>query len=447
MRPLTMRRYLHTSVILASALALTGCGVDEWFGGPKKRPLTGERISVMQNDRGIEADPRLASLAVKLPPQLANADWPQPGGYTGEYIPHPAADGFTIAWRAGIGDGNSRAGRIAAPPVVAQGRVYVMDAGSILSAVEADTGRRIWTFDVRPDGERSGGGSGGGAAFEQGRLYVATGYAQIIALEAETAKELWRTTLTSPFRSNPTTGGGRVFAVSTDNQVHALDIATGRKLWSHAGITESAGLYGGSSPIVAGTTVVAALSSGEVFALRADNGRVLWSDSLAGLARTDAVSSLADVRGFPVVDRGRVTVASHAGRLAEIDLRSGARVWDQGFGSFNSPWAAGDFLFLVSVDSELLCVTRRDGRVRWAQPLRRYSDEKRKRGRVVWSGPILAGGRLFLASSEGEGLVVSPEDGEILSRLSLPGPVSVLPVVANRTIFVVTDEGNLVALR
>lgn len=442
-----MRSLFATVTLLAGALTLAGCGIGDWFSGPTKRPLPGERISVMGQDRGIGPDPRLASLSVKLPPQLANADWPQPGGYTGEYIAHPAADGFGVAWRSGIGDGNSRSGRVAAPPVVAQGRVYVMDAGSTLSAIDAATGGRIWTFDVRPDGERSGGGSGGGAAFEQGRLYVATGYAQIIALEAGSGKEVWRTTLTSPFRSNPTTGGGRVFAVSTDNQVHALDMATGRKLWSHAGITESAGLYGGSSPIVAGTTVVAALSSGEVFALRADNGRVLWSDSLAGIARTDAVSTLADVRGFPVVDRGRVIVASHSGRLAEIDLRSGARVWDQGFGSFNSPWAAGDFLFLVSVDGELLCVMRRDGRVRWAQPLRRYTDEKRKRGRIVWSGPILAGGRLFLANSEGEALVVSPEDGEIVSRLSLPGAVSVLPVVASKTIYVVTDSGDLVALR
>lgn len=442
-----MKRGVQTIAALAGALALAGCGIGDWFSGPTKRPLPGERIAVMQHERSIEPDPRLASLDVKLPPQLANADWPQPGGYIGEYIPHPAADGFAIAWRTSIGDGNSRAGRVAAPPVVALGRVYVMDAGSTLSAVDAATGARVWTFDVRPDGERSGGGSGGGAALEQGRLYVATGYAQIIALEADTGKEIWRTTLTSPFRSNPATGGGRVFAVSTDNQIHALDAATGRKLWSHSGITESAGLYGGSSPIVAGTTVVAALSSGEIFALRADNGRVLWSDSLASIARTDAVSTLADVRGFPVVDRGRVTVASHSGRLAEIDLRSGARVWDQGFGSFNSPWAAGDFLFLVSVDAELLCVMRRDGRVRWAQPLRRYVDEERKRGRVVWSGPILAGGRLFLANSEGEALVVSPENGQTLSTLSLPGPVSVLPVVANRTIYLVTDTGDLVALR
>lgn len=433
--------------LLGSIVLLGGCGMGDWFSGPTKKPLPGERIAVMQSDRGIEPDQRLSSLAVRLPPQFANAEWPQPGGYTGEYIAHPAADGFTVAWRISLGDGNSRSGRVSAPPVVAQGRVYAMDASSTLNAIEADSGRTVWRFDVRPDGERSGGGSGGGAAVEAGKVYVATGYAQIVALDAETGKEAWRTTLTAPFRANPTTGGGRVFAVSTDNQIHALDAATGRKLWSHSGITESAGLYGGSSPILAGNIVVAGLSSGEVFALRADNGRVLWSDSLAAVARTDAVSALADLRGFPVVDRGRVTVASHAGRLADIDLRSGARIWEQGFGSFNTPWAAGDFLFLVTVDGELLCVSRRDGRVRWVQPLRKWRDEKSKKGRIVWTGPILAGGRLLLANDDSEGLIVSPEDGETVGTLKFSGPVSVLPIVANRTIFVITDSGDLVALR
>lgn len=436
------------SVLLGCLVALGGCdSMPEWLTGPPKKLIPGERIAVMQNERGIEPDQRLASLAVKLPPQIANADWPQPGGYTGEYITHPAANGFVAAWRVSLGSGNSRQGRVSAPPVVAQGRVYAMDAGDTLNAIEAESGRSLWRFDVRPDGERSGGGSGGGAAFEGGRVYVATGYGQIIAIEAETGKEVWRATATAPFRSNPTTGGGRVFAVSTDNQIHAIDAASGRKLWSHSGLTESAGLYGGASPILAGNILIAGLSSGEVFALRVDNGRVLWSDSLAAVTRTDAVSALADLRGYPVVDRGRVTVASHAGRVADIDLRSGARIWEQSYGSFNTPWVAGDFMFLVTIDGELLCVMRRDGRVRWVQQLRRYRDEKAKKGRVVWTGPILAGGRLLLANDDSEGLIVSPEDGEIVSQFKVPGPVSVLPVVAGRTIFIVTDSGDLLALR
>ncbi len=232
-----------------------------------------------------------------------------------------------------------------------------------------------------------------------------------------------------------------------DNQIHALDATTGRKLWTHSGIAEGAGLYGGASPVSTGNVLIAALSSGELFALRVDNGRVLWSDSLAGIQKSDAVSALPDVRGYPVIDRGQVIAASHASRLVDIDLRSGARIWEQGFGSYNSPWVAGDFLFMVTVDAQLLCVSRRDGRVRWVTQLQHWEKEKEKKDPITWVGPILAGGRLFAANSLGKAVIAVPETGEVESQISLPGPVSVLPVVANGTVFVLTDDANLVALR
>lgn len=435
-------------VLVAAAALLAGCGEGSWFGaGGSKTPIPGERIAVLPQDEGVTADARIASLDVQVPPESDNRDWPQPSGYVDEHIANPAAKGFEIAWRTNIGSGNSRDGRISAAPIVAAGRVYAVDAEAQLSAVDAQTGRIVWQVDLTPDGDRSGGGSGGGAAYADGRLYVATGYAQVVCLDPETGKELWRTTLTGPFRAGPAVVDGRVYAVSSDNQIHALDAATGRKLWTHGGIAEGAGIFGGAAPVVTGNVVIAGLSSGELFALRADNGRVLWSDSLAGIQKSDAVSALPDVRGFPVVDHGQVIAAGHASRMVDIDLRSGARVWEQDIGSFTSPWVAGDFLYMITDDAQMLCVSRKDGRVRWAQQLRRYGDEKKKADAITWTGPIMAGSRLLAANTQGEAIVASPETGKILSSLKLPGSVSVLPVVASGTIYVLTDDADLLALR
>ncbi len=434
-------------VFVVAAATLAACGEGSWFGASSKTPIPGERIPVLPQNEGVTADGRIASVSVQLPPETDNRDWPQPSGYAGEFIANPAAKGFDVAWRTSIGTGNSRDGRISAAPIVAQGRVYAIDADERLSAVDADTGRSIWRVDLTPDDDRSGGGSGGGAAYFEGRLYVATGYAQVICLDPENGKEIWRTTLTGPFRSGPAVDQGRVFAVSSDNQIHALDMATGRKLWTHSGLAEGAGIYGGAAPVVAGTVLIAGLSSGELFALRVDNGRVLWSDSLAGIQKSDAVSALPDVRGFPVVDHGQVIAAGHASRLVDIDLRSGARIWEQDLGSFNSPWVAGDFLYMITDDDQMLCVSRRDGRVRWVQQLHHYEDEKKKTDVITWVGPIMAGGRLFAANTAGEAIVASPETGEVLSNVKLPGSVSVLPVVASGTIYVLTDDADLVALR
>jgi outer membrane protein assembly factor BamB len=441
---------MRAALLLVGSLALSGCGLfDEggWLGSDAKQPITGERIAILGQERQLEPDPRLASLDVKLPDPVVNAAWPQPGGLPTHVMQNLAVDGFKIAWRRNVGDGTSRSGRVSSAPIVADGRVYTMDAGTQVTAVEAESGSTVWTFDVEPEKD-SAGGVGGGLTFDRGRLYVATGFAQVIALDAAKGTEIWRTTVSAPLRAGPSAIGDRIFAISIDNQVHALEAGTGRKLWAHSGITEVAGLYGSASPALDGNIVIAAYSSGEIFALRSDNGRVLWSDSLAGVIRSTAVSALSDIRGLPVVDRGQVFAASHGGRMVSIDLRSGGRIWDQNVGSLGTPWVVGDFIFVTTVDAELACISRRDGRIRWVKPLQRLKDENKPRsGRVIWTGPVVAGNKVFLASSLGTALVVSPETGEIESRLELPNAVFVAPVIANRTIYVLTDGADLVAIR
>src|SRR5690606_4755356 len=141
--------------------------------------------------------------------------------------------------------------------------------------------------------------------------------------------------VSAPVRAAPTVEGGRVFVVGIDNQLTALDARTGEVLWTHAGIIEDAGLLGGASPAAEAGVVIAPYSSGEIFALRAETGRQLWSDSLAAIRRVGALASLADIRGLPVIDRDIVVATSHSGRTAGIDLRTGARIWEQDIGGIH----------------------------------------------------------------------------------------------------------------
>jgi outer membrane protein assembly factor BamB len=178
-----------------------------------------------------------------------------------------------------------------------------------------------------------------------------------------------------PMRTAPTVSGGRVFAVTIDNQLEVLSADDGRKLWNQPAISETAGLMGGSSPAVEADAVVAAFTSGELFAMRVENGRVAWQDNLAAVRRVDAISDLADIRGRPIIDRGTVFAVSHSGRMVAIDLRTGNRIWEQEIGSLESPWLAGDYIYVLTPDSEVVCLSRGDGRIRWVRPLPRYRRE------------------------------------------------------------------------
>lgn len=432
------------AVVLAAALSLAGCGLLE---GASKPPLPGERHSVLVGERRLEPDEKLKGTQIKLPEAADRQQWPLPQGTPGSIEGNVLVDGFKSAWRASIGSGNSRSGRVSGTPVVFDGRLFAVDAGSRLTALDAKTGSRLWSFDGEPDDDRSGGGSGGGAAVDGEKVYFATGYGQVIALDAKQGKELWRFQLTAPARAGPAVANGRIFVTTIDNQTHALDASTGKRIWQHTGIQESAGFIGAASPVIDGTTVLVGYSSGELFALRAETGRVLWSDTLSGVIRTGEVSGMADIRGRPAVDRGMAFVSTQSGRTVAIDVRSGTRVWEQEIGSFGQPWVAGDYVYVTGVDGDIACLVRRDGRVAWVTSLGGFRDEKRKRGRIVWTGPIVAGGKVFVANSDGEGAILDAASGKIEQRPSLAGPVEVAPIAVNRTIYLLTDDGDVAALR
>jgi outer membrane protein assembly factor BamB len=442
MRAKTLR--FRIWALCAVALAAGGC---DMFGGASKRPLPGERVAVLAVDRKIEPDPRLKDLKVELPEAVDLAEWPQPQGVPGLAAGNVRVEGFRSAWRTSIGAGNSRSGRVTGSPVIAGGRVYAVDGESRLTATSAANGARLWSFDSEPADDRSGGGTGGGASVSGDRVYFATGYGQIVALDAERGTVLWRFQMTAPARSGPAVSGGRVFVTTVDNQTFAVDAATGRRLWNHSGIAESAGFVGASSPVVDGGTVLVGYSSGELFALRVESGRVMWSDSLSGVIRTGQVSSMADIRGRPAVDRGLAVVSTQSGRTVGIDMRTGARVWEQEIGSLGQPWIAGDYVFVMGVEGEIACLQRRDGRVVWMTALGGFTDEKRRRGRIVWTSPVVAGGRVFVANSQSKAVLLDPATGAVVQELSMPDGIEVAPVVASRTIFVLTDNGDLAAYR
>lgn len=438
-----MNRRDFAALLLAS-LAPAAC---DWFAGDKKAVLPGERISVLGLDRSLQPDPDIAKQPVALPRPVVNPDWPQAGGYPNHAMYHLALpSGLKRVWTADVGDGSSRYRRVMSQPVVDGGVVYAMDGGVQVSAFDARDGRRKWRVDLKPEDER-GNAFGGGPAFWNNRLFVATGYAQVVALDPGSGKVIWRRGVGAPVHAPPTVSDGRVFAVTVENELVTLAAEDGRQLWTHNGIPETAGLLGGTSPAVEGEIVVAAYNSGELFALRVENGRVLWSDSLAATRNVDPVSGLPDIRGRPVIDRDRVFAISHSGRMGAIDLRRGDRVWEQEIGSSSGPWVAGDYLYVLANDNELVCLTRNEGKIRWVSRLARYEDEKKKSDPIRWSGPVLGGDRLIVLSSDGSAVSVSPYTGEPLGRENISAGGYLGPVIADNSLYVLNDDADLYAYR
>ena len=436
-------RHAAFAVCLAAFL-LTGCDIFD----KKKEPLPGERVAVFQDRRDIEPDREAAGIQVVLPAPAVNDSWPQSGGYANYAMHHLAiADSPQIVWSANVGAGSNADRLLTTPPVVAEGRVFVKDAESTVTAFEADTGKPLWRVTLTPEKARDSDEFGGGLAYYNGRLFVTTGFAHVFSLDPADGKEVWRSTVSAPVRGAPNVFADRVFVVSIDNKLHALAAVDGSDLWNFTALQETAGYVTASSPAASGDFVVAPFSSGELVALRLDNGRQVWNEALVGQRReARAFGNLADIRGRPVIDRGQVVAIGSAGQFAAIDLRSGQRAWERGFGGNQTPWVAGRFLFIVTNSADVAAVNRADGKVKWVTPLTQYEDEKKRRP-VLWAGPVLAGDRLIIAGSTGDLVALSPYTGEIIGRMEVREPMRLAPVIANRTIYVLTDYGRLIALR
>ena len=409
---------VSTWLLLAVAVIAIGACAKE------TKKLPGERISVLLFDPTLKPDPTLADEKVGLTRPYVNADWAQTGGNAAHAMQHLAlGDVPKRAWSSDIGVGSDDSKRLLAQPVVAGGKVFTLDSDGEARAFRATDGHRLWRRPLKPEQETGGGTMGGGLAVDGGKLYVTTGFADVIALDATTGKELWRRRVSGPVRSAPTVVDGRVFVTTVEAKTHALAVDDGHQLWSQDGTGAISGFLGGASPAVAEGIVVVAYSSGEVFALRADSGRQVWTDFLPLPSRTSQAGDLADVRAAPVIYQGIVYAISNSGRMVAINLRTGQRQWEQRVGGIEPPWAVGDNIFVVTSDSEVACLNRRDGRVRWVRSLPRFENEAKKKNALAWTGPVLAGDRLLLGSTQGHAVALSPYTGDMLHLEMTQHPV------------------------
>lgn len=458
-----MNRIVKVAVLVAACAAVTACSTARslWpFGGEEAGPAAvasqGERISILALDNTLAPAEGLAGADFFIPePQTVTA-WPLPGGTQGQVMEHvAAATNFTIAWRRSIGSGSNRREVVTAPPVAVDGRIYTMDSRARVTASDAATGARVWQVDL---GDRNGKDKeafGGGLAVTDGKVIVTSGFRFVAALNTADGAVLWRTKTEAPIHAAPSVAGTRAVAVDVDNEIFAFDLATGEQQWSYQAIVEPARILRASSPAVEGDAVIAPFSSGELVALRASNGNPLWNEVLSRTTRTSALSEIRDIPGRPAIYQGSVYAASHSGVFAAMDLRTGQRRWELPVSSINTPWPAGDAVFLISQDGQAMAVNKESGQVYWLVDLnkgRTYSEGGvfglyDRQARPIWTGPILASNRLIIINDRGLALALDPKTGAEIGSLNIGAAAYVAPMAYGDTLYFVNDKAELIAVR
>ena len=76
-----------------------------------------------------------------------------------------------------------------------------------------------------------------------------------------------------------------------------------------------------------------------------------------------------------------------------------------------------------------------------------FRKEEKRKDRIVWTGPVLAGERLVAVSSRGRMVIVNPYNGAIIEERKIGDGVMVPPIIANETVYLLNDKAKLLALR
>ena len=430
------------------AVAATG-GCAAFKSKKPKTAVLGERVPILTSENDVAVEPAIADVQVLLPPAIANDSWTQPGGNAAKSMGHLAL-GATLnrAWTARIA-GVTKFERFGAAPVVSGGTLYAMDTNATVHAFDAATGGQRWSARLATESKKKFGRIvfGGGVSVDGAMLYATNGVGDVAAMNAADGKIVWKKRPGGPLRGAPAISGGNIYVMSQDNQIFALSTTDGSTQWTEAAAVQTAGVFGVAAPAVAQASVVAGFSSGDLVAYRYENGRTLWGDALSRTSVNTSVSTLSDIDASPVIDQGRVFAIGQGGRMVSLELVTGQRIWELNIAGISTPWVAGEWVFVVTDDARLICVARATGKVRWVSQLQRYHKEKSKNGPISWTGPVLAGDRLILASSDGDVAFVSPADGKQLGTQDVSGPVFLTPVVANSMLYILDNSGRITAFK
>lgn len=429
-------------------IPLTGCAdLPYWLGGSPANPINvkeqDKRLPVVAADALVAADSDAQGFIIDVPDQASNRDWLSIN--SAMQFGHLGITGLKRAASVAAGDGADYEQGLVPNIVIADGVLYSMDGiGTISAHKTRDLDTRIWISDTLVEADEPA-LIGGGLAYQNHVLYATTGYGKVAAFDAKTGKKLWIERVGVPVRGSPQVAGNVVVIVTVDNQTLAFDSKSGRTVWTHRGIKETAGYLSAQSPVIDSGIVLAAYSSGELAALRIENGTPLWGDTLINPEHTRASDVFTGIDADPVVKDSIVYAISTSGSMVANALLNGRSLWQQKIDGHNTPWVAGNMVYLLSSNHQLVALSRAQGKIIWAINLAITINGHDRTPHLF--GPILAGNALLVVNDEGELLTFRPRDGKKLGVYDVVSNVAAAPVIADGTLYLITKGADIVSYK
>jgi len=366
--------------------------------------------------------------------------------------PTPLAKDFkptvkvTRLWRSSVGDGAGESG-VRLRPSVADGVLYADSTDGKLAAIDANSGKTLWSKSSRTHGwfgwgdkKRKDAMYAGGPVVVGDLLAVGTLDGHVYGVNAKDGSPRWEAELDSEVLASPAIAGDLVVVRTEDGRVYGLDAATGKRRWVYdQGNVPLLSLRGNGGLLVANGVVFFGSDDGKLVALRLDNGSKLWEQRLAsGEGRTE-IDRLDDVDGSVLLDGTTLYAAAYHGNLAAVDGPSGRPLWAHPFSSFDSLALGGNAIFGVDDNSQVWAFDKAGGADIWKNAALKYR----------WlTGPAVQGDYVVVGDMEGYVHWLQTGDGALAARERLSKKaIRAQPLVVGDTVYVEDVKGHIGAYR
>lgn len=437
-----MKRYL---LLLILAFFSFACDKDDDYDKAKA-------ISAFVAIDPIKIDDALATVAITIPEAKNVNFWSGSAALQNQKLENFALD-FSIVERGFFTKrkeislasssvfwmfyGGSLKDHFVFSPVFKDGKIFTFDTAGVLSAIDLVGEKRLWkkrvfekSFLKNYKTPRVGYGNG--------VLVVTGGSNQVAAINEVDGEILWSKEISSLPISNPVIDENLAYVLTNNNKIYAFNLDSGDLAFIHSGVARNTAILGAADPVIYKNYLVAAYSSGEVYVMNKKTGESLWSQDLNLNKATSSNFYLNDVDATPLVKDGVVYVVGNGGLMMAINIENGNYIWKKKISGLTDFWAAGDFLFVINNDNKLLSVSKKTGGIKWITQLPHFEKEKKPQTKFIYSGLVMAGGKLVISKFDGEVLIVSPINGELEKTFDVGKRISHAPIVIDGKIYLNT---------
>ena len=429
-------KFLFINLILV--LYLSGCvsKVDE--------KNSNNRIPILSYSSDLLISQELSPNEIILSDPIEVNYWSQSGQNPQNNLPHIFSDlKFTNREKI-LKDNGSFTNTI--QPIYFEDNICNVNTKGFLRCFSLETNQIKFEIDLRIDSEENYEILRGGIAYFDDQIILADGYGQVKVISSSDGNIIWEKNIEFPILSAPIIYRGHIYFITLNNKLYALDLVTGDIKWNFQTVFDDKKSLFTGVPAATENIIIVPFSNGEIIAFLHDTGNIIWSENVSKISSLSNFD-IKDIAANPIISDGKTYTVSKNGRLIATNIINGSMAWSLEISGANSPLISNMQLYVIDSESRLICVNKISGNIYWITQLDKNKKNKKTGKSNNWKGPFLIDGLLYVLSTHGELISVSPKTSKILSskNINISG-ITIDPIIISKNIFIMDKKSNIYKL-